>query len=116
VMEWGMSELGFVAFGQEDEPLFIGKEIAQHKDYSEDTAKKIDAQVSQILDSCLTETRKLLNDHKDDLEKLTEALIEKETLDDMEIRELLGLGKKQSVTSFSEKEAPESSVEEQNNS
>lgn len=91
VREWGMSDLGFVCYGQEDEPLFIGREIAQHKDYSEATAKAIDEKVSQILEAAIENTRKILSDHKAQLELLTETLVEKETLDDAEIRELLGL-------------------------
>jgi cell division protease FtsH len=91
VREWGMSDLGFVCYGQEDEPLFIGREIAQHKDYSEATAKAIDEKVSQILEAALEDTRKILSEHKDQLVLLTETLVEKETLDDAEIRELLGL-------------------------
>ncbi|MBL7006708.1 MAG: ATP-dependent zinc metalloprotease FtsH [Spirochaetia bacterium] len=100
VTEWGMSSMGFVAFGQEEEPIFIGKEIAQHKDYSEDTAKRIDAEVNNILKTALDETRTLLSEHKDELETLTNALVEKETLDDNEIRELLGLEPRESFTSL----------------
>lgn len=91
VQEWGMSEkLGFIAFGQEDEPIFLGKQIAQHKDYSESTAQKIDEEVQQILKECMNEVEKLLLDHKDQLTLLAETLVEKETLDDRQIRELIG--------------------------
>jgi cell division protease FtsH len=91
VQEWGMSEkLGFIAFGQEDEPIFLGKQIAQHKDYSENTAQKIDEEIQQILKECMNEVEKLLLDHKDQLTLLAETLVEKETLDDREIRELIG--------------------------
>ncbi len=100
VTEWGMSSLGFVAYGQEEEPIFIGKEIAQHKDYSDDTAKRIDAEVNKILDDALDETRNLLTEHKNELEKLTNELIEKETMDDEEIRKLLGLEERVSVTNL----------------
>ncbi len=92
VCEWGMSEeLGFIAFGQEDEPIFLGKEIARHKDYSEETAKRIDLEVEKLLKTCLEETRNILNEHKDQLKLLAETLVAKETLADIEIRELLGL-------------------------
>jgi len=100
VTEWGMSSLGFVAYGQEEEPIFIGKEIAQHKDYSENTAMRIDAEVNNILNTALDETRILLTEHKDELEVLTTALVEKETLDDNEIRNLLGLEERESSTSL----------------
>ncbi len=100
VTEWGMSELGFVCYGQEDEPLFIGKEIAQHKDYSESTAMKIDETVSRILSDSLEDTRRILNEHRDQLERLTAALIERETMDDAEIRELLGFEAYKAVTNL----------------
>ncbi|MBT3275828.1 MAG: cell division protein FtsH, partial [Spirochaetales bacterium] len=92
VCEWGMSsELGPISYGQEDEPIFLGKEIARHKDYSEETAQKIDEEITKIVSSCLEETRSLLSLHREQLDLLAETLIIKETLDDLEIRELLGM-------------------------
>jgi cell division protease FtsH len=92
VCEWGMSdELGFITFGQEDEPIFLGKEIARHKDYSEETARKIDFEVEKILKTCLSETESILKEHQDELKLLAETLVARETLDDAEIRGLLGL-------------------------
>ena len=96
VCEWGMSDiLGPVAFGQEDEPIFIGKEIAQHKDYSEATAQTIDNEVKHIIDDCFQDAQRILEENKDKLELLADTLFEKETLDDAEIRELLHLPKKE---------------------
>ncbi len=96
VTEWGMSkELGFISYGKEDEPIFIGKEIARHKDYSEETARKIDAEVKRIMDECLNETRQILSDNIDQLKNLAEELIEKETLDDYDIKTLLGIPEKE---------------------
>jgi len=94
VTEWGMSEsFKFTSFSQEEEPIFIGKEIARHKDYSEETAKKIDIEISRILDDSLKETRKILNDNIDQLKTLAMELVDKETLDDSEIKTLLGIEK-----------------------
>ncbi|MCR5760514.1 MAG: ATP-dependent zinc metalloprotease FtsH [Sphaerochaetaceae bacterium] len=90
VTEWGMSDLGFISLGSEGEPLFLGREIATHKDFSEYTAEKIDKEIQKILKSCLENARKLLNEHKDQLDKLAQELMVKETLDDSEVRELLG--------------------------
>ena len=90
VTDWGMSEMGPVAYAQEDEPIFLGKEIARHKDYSEHTAQAIDREVTRILTECLNEARGILQEHKDQLERLTTTLVEKETLTDAEVRELLG--------------------------
>ncbi len=90
VTEWGMSGLGFVNLADESEPLFLGREIAQHKDYSEETAKRIDGEIHKILDKAMEETRRLLSTHRDQLDALTNELIEKETLDDAQVRALLG--------------------------
>ncbi len=100
VTEWGMSELGFIGYGKEDEPLFLGREIAQHKDYSEETARKIDQQVVKIMDGAMEDTTAILAAHRDQLDKLTAELVEKETLDDAEIRILLGLESVESTTKF----------------
>jgi cell division protease FtsH len=91
VCEWGMADqMGPVAYGAEDEPIFIGKEIAQHKDYSEDTAMRIDAAIKKILEDALGRVTALLTEHRDQLEKLADALVQRETLEDSEVRELLG--------------------------
>ena len=96
VCEWGMSDiLGPVAFGQEDEPIFIGREIAQRKDYSEATAQAIDNEVKHIIDDCFQDAQSILKENRDKLELLADTLFEKETLDDAEIRELLHLPKKE---------------------
>ncbi len=106
VCEWGMSSLGPVAFGSGDAPIFIGKEIAQHADYSDDTARMIDEEIRSILNTALKKARDILKKEKKKLDSLTEALMERETLDDAEIRDLWGLesGK---VKKMSESELPD---------
>jgi cell division protease FtsH len=90
--EWGMAEeLGPVTFGQEDEPIFLGKEIARHKDYSENTAQLIDNAIKRFLDLAREKAETILGAHREDLEKLADALIARETLVDDEVRALLGL-------------------------
>jgi cell division protease FtsH len=92
VCEWGMSKsLGPIAFGQKDEPIFLGKEIARHRDYSDETAQKIDKEIRYIVESALKKAKDLLTEHKDHMELLAKTLMQKETLDDAQIRELLGL-------------------------
>ncbi len=92
VCEFGMSgELGAVTYGQEDEPIFIGKEIARHKDYSDETAHLIDLSIKKILDDTKALAESIISEHRDELERLTEELLSKETLDDAEIRVLLGM-------------------------
>ena len=90
VCEWGMSPLGFMAFGAESEPIFIGRELSHHKDYSEGTALKIDDEIRLIMKQCYERTESILTEHIDQLKLLAEALIERETMDDKEIRILLG--------------------------
>lgn len=91
VTEWGMSDLGFMYLSSNgSEPIFLGRDIAQHKDYSEETARRIDEETMKILKKCMDYTMTTLTEHRDQLETLTSALVEKETLDDKEIREMLG--------------------------
>jgi len=88
VCEWGMSALGPVALGAIDEPIFIGKEIVQNADYSEETALRIDSEIRRLITEALNEARETLRRERMKLESLTNALIERETLDDDEIRKL----------------------------
>jgi cell division protease FtsH len=91
VCEWGMTEeVGVVSYGQEEEPIFMGKEIERRKGYSEYTAQQIDVAVKKLVTEARERAKSILVEHKDQLLKLTDALVEKETLSDAEIRELLG--------------------------
>jgi cell division protease FtsH len=92
VCEWGMAaEIGPIAYGQAEEPIFLGKEIARHKDYSEDTAQRIDREIKKILDGGISAAETILAREKDRLTKLSEALMLQETLVDDEVRTLIGL-------------------------
>jgi len=98
VREWGMAEeIGPIALGEEEEPIFLGREIAQHKDYSEQTAQKIDAAVQTILNSALEKAMSILEHEKDRLLKLADRLMQVETLEDKEVRALLGLSEGKTV-------------------
>ncbi|MDR2730472.1 MAG: ATP-dependent zinc metalloprotease FtsH [Treponema sp.] len=109
VCEWGMAdEMGPVAYGQEDEPIFLGKEIARHKDYSEDTALRIDKAVREILDRARNNADRIINERRNELEKLADALLARETLVDDEVREILGLPKKESGNLLNEGDNPNS--------
>jgi cell division protease FtsH len=76
VCEWGMSELGPLTFGKKEEQIFLGREIAQHRDYSEDTAIKIDQEVRKLVNSGYTTAKQMLSDNRDTLEKIARALID----------------------------------------
>ena len=92
VCEWGMSSvLGPIAYGQKDEPIFLGKEIARHKDYSEETARAIDTEIKKIVEASLAEANRILGQQRDKLKLLAETLLVKENMDDDEIRLLLGM-------------------------
>jgi cell division protease FtsH len=92
VCEWGMSDtLSPESLGEEEEPIFIGREIARHKNYSEETAKKIDESITAILDRCRAKAEEILTRERERLDKLARTLLEKETLTDGEVRGLLAL-------------------------
>jgi cell division protease FtsH len=92
VCEWGMSDiLGPISYGQKEEPIFLGKEIARHKDYSEETARSIDMEIKKIVETSLAEAQRILGEQRDRLKLLAETLLVKENLDDDDIRQLLGL-------------------------
>jgi len=82
VCDWGMSpELGPLTFGKKEEQIFLGREIAQHRDYSEETARKIDMEVKRLVLEAYQKAQTLLTDHMDTLHRLAQSLLEKETLD-----------------------------------
>jgi cell division protease FtsH len=90
VCEWGMSEqLGPLSFGHKDETVFLGREIQQHKDYSEETAVTIDQEVRRIVESAYGTAKKVLEDHLRELHALAQALLDRELLDSTEIRAII---------------------------
>jgi cell division protease FtsH len=89
VCEWGMSDLGPMTFGKKEEQIFLGREIAQHRDYSEDTAIKIDQEVRKLVNKGYTTAKQVLSDNRDTLERIARALIEREVLDANEIKLLV---------------------------
>ena len=89
VCEWGMSELGPLSFGKREEQIFLGREIAQHRDYSEDTAIRIDEQVKKFVDQGYQRAHKLIVDHSDAMHRIAKALVEREVLDGAEVKKLI---------------------------
>src|SRR2546423_651165 len=81
VCEWGMSELGPLAYGKKDEAIFLGREIAQHRDYSEDTAIQIDKEVKRIVNGGYEKAKNLLAKNRETLERIAQALLEREVID-----------------------------------
>jgi cell division protease FtsH len=90
VCEWGMSEeMGPLTFGKKEEQIFLGREIAQHRDYSEDTAVRIDDQVSRLVKMGYDKAKQIIHEKSDALIRIAEALLEREVLDGAEIRLLI---------------------------
>jgi cell division protease FtsH len=89
VCEWGMSDLGPMTFGKKEEQIFLGREIAQHRDYSEDTAIKIDQEVRKLVNKGYTTAKELISENRDTLERIERELIEREVLDANEIKMLV---------------------------
>lgn len=86
VCEWGMSEeLGPLTFGKREEQIFLGREIAQHRDYSESTAIKIDEEVKNLVDSSNQRTTEIITENIDTLHRLAQFLLEREVLDGAQI-------------------------------
>ncbi|HYK16486.1 MAG TPA: ATP-dependent zinc metalloprotease FtsH [Bryobacteraceae bacterium] len=89
VCEWGMSELGPLSFGKKEEQIFLGREIAQHRDYSEATAIRIDEQVRKLVEAGYARARQIIEEKSDALVRIAEALLEREVLDGSEVKMLI---------------------------
>jgi cell division protease FtsH len=90
VRTWGMNEeLGPISYAKGDDQVFLGREIAQHRDYSEETAKKIDAEIHKLVTDSYNVAKKALEENIDVLHKLMELLLEKETVLGAELDELI---------------------------
>jgi cell division protease FtsH len=89
VCQYGMSDLGPLAFGKKEEQIFLGREIAQHRDFSEDTAIKIDLEVKRIVSEQYARATKILEENREAMERLVEALLEHESLDSAQMRRVI---------------------------
>ena len=90
VCEWGMSEkLGPMAFGQREEQIFLGREITQHRDYSEETARLIDAEIRAIVTQSYEKAKEIIQNNMDTLHRLANTLLEKEVLDGNQIDRII---------------------------
>jgi len=114
VCEWGMSErMGPLAFGKKEEQIFLGREITQHKDYSEETAVEIDKEVKRLVFEAFEKARNLLTENIDKLHALAKALLDKEVLDGIEIEAIVRNGylpKSEEAKSPTEAAAPSQTV------
>jgi cell division protease FtsH len=91
VMQWGMSDrVGPVSFRSMSEHPFLGREMSEPRDHSEHMQQLIDEEVARILREADEHSYRLLEEHRDDLERVTEALIEREVLTEPELTQLIG--------------------------
>jgi cell division protease FtsH len=86
VCEWGMSDQGPLTFGKKEEQIFLGREIAQHRDFSEETAMKIDVEVRKIVDAAYQRAKNVLETDREALIRVAKALLEREVLDANELK------------------------------
>jgi cell division protease FtsH len=99
VCEWGMSaQMGPLSYGKKEEQIFLGREFATHKDYSEETAESIDREVKEIVTHCYEQAKQLLTKHLDLLHRLSTVLLEKEVLNADEIDGIVGFSEKPADT------------------
>ena len=89
VCEWGMSAMGPLSFGKKEEQIFLGREIAQHRDYSEATAIRIDAEVSSLVKTSYDRAKKIIAKNSEALVRIAEALLEREVIDGDEVLALI---------------------------
>jgi cell division protease FtsH len=89
VCEWGMSDaMGPLTFGKKEEQIFLGREIAQHQDYSEDTALRIDQEIKRFVTDNYTRARKVLESKRESLQRIAEELLVREVLDGEQVRQI----------------------------
>jgi cell division protease FtsH len=94
VCEWGMSEnLGMVEYGEHEDYVFLGRDMHRTRDYSEQTAQEIDREVRRIVDEAYTRAKKLIEDHRDKLEIVANALLEFETLEGSQVKDIIQHGR-----------------------
>jgi cell division protease FtsH len=89
VCEWGMSDLGPVTFGKKEQEIFLGREFAQHGDFSEATAVEIDKEVRRILDRAYKVAHEIITTNRNALDRIAIKLLERETLDGWEVNEII---------------------------
>jgi cell division protease FtsH len=91
VCQYGMSEkLGHMTLGKDNSMVFLGRDLGDEQNYSEETARVVDSEIKKIIDTAYRQAHKILSENRGQLDILATALMEKETLESKEIRELLG--------------------------
>jgi cell division protease FtsH len=89
VCEWGMSSLGPLTFGKKEEQIFLGREISQHRDFSEETAREIDSEVRRLVNTGYEKAKSIILENRDAMVRIALALLEREVLDASELKLIL---------------------------
>ncbi len=117
VCDWGMSELGMISFGDKQDQVFLGKELSRAQNYSEETARKIDSSIKEIIDQQYDRAKKILTENIESLHAAANALLEFETVEGKHIHEIIDHGKIISeITKSSEKNSEEKENEDSSES
>jgi cell division protease FtsH len=111
VCDWGMSELGMISFGDKQDQVFLGKELSRAQNYSEETARKIDSSIKEIIDQQYDRAKNILTENIDSLHAAANALLEFETIEGKHIHEIIDHGK---IISEITKSAEKNSDEKEN--
>ena len=111
VCDWGMSELGMISFGDKQDQVFLGKELSRAQNYSEETARKIDSSIKEIIDQQYDRAKQILTENIDSLHAAANALLEFETIEGKHIHEIIEHGK---ITSEITKSSEKSSEKKEN--
>ncbi len=99
VTQFGMSpKLGNVTLGQKQGPIFLGRDLVEHKDYSEETARLIDEEIKRVIDKAYSRAESVIKDNKDKLNELSSVLLEREILNAEEVRKILGIKDKENTS------------------
>jgi len=111
VCDWGMSPLGPIAFGDNSDTVFLGREITRTENISEETARRIDDEIHRIIVEQLERTRKILTDHRSALDKIAEALIQFETIEGRHVLEIIQFGEMRSPIVLTSAKGPEKTAD-----
>ncbi len=111
VCDWGMSDMGPVAYGENQDHIFLGKEITRDQNYSEKTAQHIDSEIYKIIEAQHRRSTELITEHREVLEKIAQALLEYETLEGKHVYEIIEFGEIRSPV-FKKVEVPKAIVNE----
>jgi len=91
VCEWGMGKMGPVSFGKKEEHIFLGREMAENRNFSEQTAVEIDTEIKDFVHSAYAEAKKIVSEHRQELEALANALLDRESINGVEVDKIIGI-------------------------